>query len=1284
MNILDHPLFTEQQVYTVAELNAVINRLAGNDEILRMIAETLQQVITTTPGDVPTPAELQAAIDAMYASGSVIARNWVVDPPDRTLQEISNLYEIEPFASLIEGVKLQPTLWLPLLRLFGMLRGMIYLVEDGPDYDVAPTYIKDGSFFFTACTNDAGDHLLIDGTGTPLNVSGLVYRPLPIGVTAITLIEFMLRRLELKRLRDLYRISAFEAGIDNKYDSAAPHDFIANVYKSDPTTDTKRFPCGFTSAGELLFLRSQAGKYRGDNLNIFREGQPNGGVEERVMMAESTIQTPAGLFRLPKCVLRWDHLITDGDRTSDFNLGDPVFFIGLKVTLSLVKRTDYSNGTATPDMVSDLGCGPGVIPIERNAVVGEIPNHPTHLTGTKAQRYPLLTAEGHEQGRLIGFMQQDGLTKFGQYAQIHLDVVAVPLHGRPFFDAATIVPAGQIDEIGKMGEFGTDTDVAPWRAFGIGPRRALDVVAAGLPGFTLDVDQGIFTEMTRTADEATQVCILPIGLHLAKNGNLFGLDNLNGCQTRFRDAWAIREITSAQISLSTIIFADENGDPEAFPDDFLGAELTIWKADGSTIKTTIVERVGDRLARLPATIVAQVTSGDIATIDRRKPSSSLDDTYNREVGVASFVDLRLRVRRLVDSVVTPSADGILSPSPSPALPWTALSHSRPDSLVRAAMEPYAGNVAGIACKLRWQYAQKFIAMASQRQDLIDLAAGTSTDLGNFLVRYVANYEANKNHEWIVGESGIIHYPAKEPVTKISLRRYSPPVLPGQDDGITIETVKDWGPVPVLTKYLRAADNIRYPMRFVKPMVFASERSFQIPGHTKLAGSFRLQPEDTWIVDNTVTFQLFQTQNKNGVISQVQIGSFDIDWTRATSFSNATGVFRIDGDAQYNPATGYVVINYNQIVDFTVDEPGSLAVNVVYHDLSEVHPIYKLDIGSLGLEVAHLFEAKGFSVSSGTVAEMPDTIRLEGISLSDGSLYLRFNREDTFKVIAARGAFRTKWVLRGLSWITIGEVTNNEQGQPIEVAYTADSMREVMTVSTLLEKDSRCKQVYLPCNTKYGWVDLGQTNIHTESLPQNDSPKFGFFEKDSVKGTDTALTIPGPVNFAFKPSDIDYRFLEPYTGPTGLEGIKSVAIVRNAVTGEVRPLVGVYRQANGGGEPTALFDEIGLADLTQDTVFITDSELTSDWILDFAGVLVAVNDDPAAAVPVGRSKLMLVGYWYGGHTVTARVGTFTRFRSDTVQFSSPVKNAAYWRIGDVPMSFLYRGNTLLWASRKRPL
>lgn len=1283
---LDHPLFTDQQVYSINDLNEVVERLAQNDEVLRSLMEALQQILPTTPGIPQSPAQLQAAIDALYAAGSVIARNWIVNPPDRSLQEIDNLFKIEPFASLIAGTKLKASQWLPLLRLFGMLKGMIYLVNDGPNYDAEPTYIKDGSFFFTAATDpqDATKHLLVDASGTPLNNAGNVYREIPIGVYPITLIEYLLRRLEFVRLRQLYRIGAFEAGIDAKYNSAASYDFIANAFRADTGINTRRFPCGFTSCGELLFLRSQAGKYRGNNLNIFRSDVAGGGVEERVIMAESTVQTPVGLFHLPKCVIRWDHLIDDAMRLADPNDGDPVFFIGLTVHATVVKRTDYSNGTATPDVVSTVGVGQGIAFLEHDAVVSSIPNDPLTLTGTPAAKFPILTAEGHEQGRIIGYMQQDGLNKFGQYLQIQIEVALLPTHGRPFFDAATVVLAGQKDELGKMGELGTTIDIAPWRAFGIGPRHALRVVAPYFAGMTLDADQGILVGEIRSPNEATVISVLPIGLYLAKNDKPFGLDNLNGCQTRFADAWAIRTISSAQTSLNTIIFADAMGEPEAFPDDFIGAELTIWHIDGTQTKTTIIERVGDRLARIPANIIPLVVPGDIATIDRRKPSSSYDGTYNREVGTSSFVDLRLHVCRMVDSVVTSSSEGILSPSPSPAQPWTALVHSRPDSLVQAAMAPYTRRVSGIASKLRWHYAQKFIGLASQRLDMVDLSTGTQADMSNFLARYIANYDANSSKEWIVGEDAIIHWPAKNPTTKISLRRYSPPVLPGEEDGITIEEVKDWGPVPVLTKFLRSSEHQRYPLRFVTPLVFASERSFQIPGHTNLAGSFRLQPEDTWIVDDLVTFVLSQVQNKNGVKQKIRLGTFDLNWTQASAFSNATGVFRIDGDANYNPSTGYVNINYNQILDFTVDEPGILEPTFVYHDLSEVHPIYKIDIGLYGLDISHLFEVKGYSITGGVIAEMPESIRLEGISLASGSLYLRLNREDTFKVIAAKGVFKTKWVLRGISWITIGAITNDSNGIPSVVEYTASQVKETMTVSTLLANDSRCKQVYIPCDTKYGWVDIGQTNIHTEVLPQNENPKFGFFELQNVKGTDTALTIPGPVSYAFQPADVDYRFLEPFTTASGMEQIRSVAIARNYKTNELRTFVGAYRQANGSGETSALIDEITLSTLMhQDTVFVADTEMTMDWILDFAGVMVAVDDDPLTSSPSGKSKLMLAGYWYGGHSVSSRVGMFTRFRDDAAQFNSLNKEAGFWRIGDVPMSFLYRGNNLLWSSRKRP-
>ncbi len=1282
---LDRPLFSTSSVYSLIQLNEVITRYAQNDEQMKAVAESLEQILTTvSTDDILSPADLQAAVDAIYDAGSPIARAYIVSPPSRSLQEIANLMVIQPFSDLIEGTKLNPTAWMPLLRVFSMLKGMIYLVENGPSYDADPVYVKDGSFFFTSITDgkDPEGHLLCDATGTVLEVGGPIYRVLPDGTDAITLIEFMLRRLEFQRLRQLYRLSDFEASIDAKYDSSSGYDFIEKVFTTgDGPEFNRRFPCGYTQAGELLFLRSQAGKYRGADLNFFRPGfSAQSGVEDRIIVGESTIQTPMGLIRIPQSILRWDHLLTDDDRQSNDD-GDPVVFVGIRVLLTVQNREGYQNGVADPAVIANVGTGDGMVLMKKNAFGLPIPNFPETLTGTQAEKFEAVAAEGLEHGTVIGFIQQDGVNIFGQYAQMQLDVAIAPMHGRPFFDQAVNYTSGQTDEIGKLGELGTDIDVAPWRAFGTGPRHVLSVIADEFPDFAVDVDQGVLVREYKETFHAQWEVIIPVGLSLMKNRKPFSLDNLNGCTTRFTDAWAIRQVTSVQSSLNTVIFDDGYGQPEVFPEDFIGAEVTFWHADGTSSVTTIVERVGDRLARIPADVLAKIVAGDVTTIDRRKPSSSVDGAYEREVGVTNFVDLRLLVRRMVDTQVVPNSEGLLSPSPSPAIPWTALVRSKPSSLVLDAMAPFADNVAAIASKLRWHYAQKFIALASQRQDMVDVT-GTTAELQSYLLRWVQNYEANKNHEWIVGESSIIHWPAKNPITKINLRRYSPPILPGTDDGLTIENIDGWGPVPVLTKYLRSGDNQRYPLRFVKPLVFASERSFSIPGHTKLAGSFRLQPEDTWIVDDVMTFVLYQTQNKNGLIQEVILGTFDLNWREASNFSNATGVFRIDDDATYNPTTGFISINYNQIIDFTVEEPGRLLATVVYHDLSQVHPIYSFNLSQFGLSVSHLADAKLFSVIEGKVEEKTDVIRLEGISISNGTVYLRFNRDDVFKAIAVRGIFKTKWVLRNIAWITITNVSTDANNIPIAVEYDAQNVRNAMTLSTLLEADKRCRQVYIPCATKYGWIDIGQTNIHTEALPQNDSPRFGFFELDDIKGIDTALLVDGPVYNAFKPADVDYRFLEAYVSPDLLEDIRSVAIVRHIVTGERRVFVDIYREANGGGGITAYHNPIDLPTLMdQDVLFFNDTLLDDQWVLDFAGVMVTAPDGGVGEF--GGSKLMLAGYWYAGHTLEERAPSFVRFRPDTAQFNSPTKDDAFWRIGDVPMSFLYRGNTLLWADHKRP-
>ena len=208
---LDHPLFTTGSVYSLIELNDTVLRLAQNDDQMKAIAESLEQILTTvsTP-EILSPTDLALALDAIYDAGSPLARAYIVSPPNRSIQEMVNLEQVQPFIDLIAGAKLNPSAWLPLLRVFAMLKGMVYLVHNGPSYDAAPVYVQDGSFFFTSIVdgNSPEGHLLCDVTGKVLEVGGPIYRVLPPGTDAITLVEFMMRRLECQRLRQLYRISA--------------------------------------------------------------------------------------------------------------------------------------------------------------------------------------------------------------------------------------------------------------------------------------------------------------------------------------------------------------------------------------------------------------------------------------------------------------------------------------------------------------------------------------------------------------------------------------------------------------------------------------------------------------------------------------------------------------------------------------------------------------------------------------------------------------------------------------------------------------------------------------------------------------------------------------------------------------------------------------------------------------------------------------------------------------------------------------------------------------------
>lgn len=1304
---IENYLFQSGDVYSLTQLNDAVARMAANDQRLLDVVAALQEYMSTTPFPTPgwakSPAQLEAWVDMLLDVGNTAERLYPVVSPEqpRYLGELYHLFEIEPFKSLKEGAEADVQSWMPILRVFSMIKGMIYLVEDGPNYEADPVFIKDGSFFVTGILDPADDtqHLICTGDGTVVKLSGeAVYRPIPTGTSPITLIEFFLRRLEVSKLRTLYRLSAFEAGIDANYANDAPYNIVdrAFTHGSSPEIQSRRLPCGFTKAGELLYLRTEAGKYRGASLTPFIPGLTStSGVEDRVVMAESLLMTPMGIVRIPKCVIRWGHLLSDGDRQRNPDFGDPVAFIGLKLTMELVQRdVDLSLGVAMPAQVVDSGFDGGIELLEKNATA-PLENFPTPQTGTQKENLAIIGKWGHEHGMLVGIVQNDVTNaggKFAQYVQIKAEVVLHAMFGKQIVDALASMPLSTPDELTAINHSANEIDPPPNRLLGLTPRRMLDILQAtspqAFPGLSLDIEQGVLVRVDKTpATNAKWEVVVPLFLHLMKNPDAFGVGNLNGCTTRFTDGWAIRSISSVQVGLGTVALDDGAGNPEGFPEDFLGAAMTIYKEDGSKIQTTLVGRVGDKLGQLPQGVVNQIVAGDVATFDRRKPSASLDGAYLREASVTNLVDLRPMSIRMVDPVVTPSSAGLTSPSPSPAVPWTSLERVKSQSLIEAAVAVYSDTHRVVESKLRWSYPQRALSKASERRDLVQLVGLPGADLKNFLIRWASEYDTNSPHDWIAGEGVIIHWPEKNPITKVGLTRYLPPAVPGQEDGITIETVEGYGSVPVFTRHIRSGEHYRYPLRFIQGLTFVSEKSFSIPGHTKLAGSFNLTPLSTWIVDSTVSIKLYQTKNVKGSKQQVFLGSVDIDWRRATSFSNATGVFRIDGDARYEPTSQFVLINYNQTIDFTSDEPGTLQVSFTYHDLSEVHPVFNFEYGSIGLRLGHLFDAQPLALTKGEFTNIPNLLmRLEGISLNDGRAYLRFNRDDSFAVIAAHGFIKTRWVLTGIPVITITSVTRDPaSGQITDLTYTATTVKRDMTVSTLLTAEKRNNQIYQPCKLKYGWADLVQSNVNTEGLPYNAQARFGFYEVVSALDSTNALAIASALA-SFRPSDLDYRFLAPFSGSTsGMTPIQSTVILRNLKTGAIKAVVGVYRKAIIGASPSALEDELTLDTVMQQPIaYIKDSELGSEWVPDFIGMLVAIRDETTALSPGGDSKLAMVGYWYNGHTPQERGLVTKRVAVDVLAFDVGLItfDAAFWRIGDVP-GYLYRDNTILESDRTRP-
>jgi len=1420
-------LFQSSDPYSLQKLNEAVQGLANNDSNLLSVVNDLETYLQTTPfpesGIPRSPDQMKTWIDMVYDAASTQERIYSVVSPEvpRYLGEMFHLFDIEPFKSLKEGNGIVNE-WAPVLRVFSMLKGMIYLVEDGPDYNSDPVFIKDGQYFVTSITNEIGHHLLCSEDGTVLIVDKKpVYKELT--SEFITLIEFFLKRLESQKLRTLYRISCFEAGFDSTYSNVSFYDFVNAAFTDNDGYQTRRLPCGFTQKGELLFLRTEAGKYRGSSLSPFVPGlTPTSGVEDRIVIDESLLMTPMGVIRIPKCIVKWGDLITN--RESDPDLGDPVVFVGLKIKLSLQKRdSNCTLGTAVPAIVSGSGFNGGIELLEKSDVL-EIENYPhnspkrTHgilgeyfnnkdLTDKVLERIddqisfdwrltspdPLIDIEtfsvrwtgkinpktterytfhtvcddgvrlwvdnillidhwadtpaeyvgsidlvagkqydikmefyenggyaqanlfwstptiakeiigkeyltyhtakdnlftvgkwGHENGLLIGYIQKTISDSLPQYTQIQVEVTAKEFFGKTLLSNLLSENSVTNDEVSYLNKNAQAIDPPPNRLVGITPRKILKTIAPQYSDLELDLDQNILVKLTKTSNLSEWEVVVPLFLHLLKNERPFEIANLNGCTTRFNDGWAIRTISSVQPSLGTITFDDGNGVPEGFPEDFIGSSMSVYTAEG-IINTTIVDRIGDKLARLPSGVVEKIAEGDVVTFDRRKPSASLDGAYLREASKTNLVDIRPISYRMVDTVVSSSDVGILSPSPTPVEPWYSLQRVKNSDLIKKSVEDYSSTQKVIESKLRWNYPQKAFFKASERRDLVQVGEMNSSELKTFLLRWVAEYDKNSPHDWIAGEGVIIHWPEKSAVTKVGLSRYLPPAVPGQEDGITIETVEGYGSVPVFTRSLRSGEHYRYPLRFIEQLAFASEKSFQIPGHTKLAGSFNLSPKSTWITDPIITVQLYQTQNVKGSKQKVLLGSVDFDWQRPTSFTNAKGVFRIDGDARYEPTSQFLSINYNQIIDFTNDEPGTLVVSFSYHDLSEIHPVFKFEYGQLGINPSHLFDAQPLALKNGQFVNIPDTtMKLEGITLNNGWAHLRFDRNDSFTILSNRGYIKTRWVLTGIPVISIDSVSRDSvSGQITDLSYTSTIVKKDMTVSTLLKEEKRNKQNYFPCNLKYGWTDLSQSNIQTEEIPFDQSPRFGFYEVISSLSEDKALTVKSAI-MAFKASDVDYRFLTPFTSSAGMTEIKSVAVLVNMKTLETKAFVGVYRDAVLGTIPTVIDDEITLSNFTdQKTVYIRDSEITADWTLSFAGVLVAIRDENMATTPGGDSKLSLVGYWYDGHTLVERGSLFNRISSDVIGFDTGLvfKNIDFYRVGDVP-GYLYRDNTLLQSNRSR--
>lgn len=1288
---LSQDLFALTDPYTLEQLNQVIRDYAANDQRLADIVTQLLAFYTQTtqpPGQVQTPAQIQAQITSMYDLGNTAARVYPLAPTDplRYYQEIKNVLTKPPFADLLAGVPLDPAGHVLLLKIFTVLKGLLYFVHDGPNYNGHPTFAQDGSFFYTTLarvTNGITEYLLVDVHGVPATLNSVpIYQALPLGPRFISLLDYRLKQIELNHLRTLYRISAFEAGIDVTYQSSYPYRLVHEAF-----VPAKRLPCGFAQAGPLLFVRSDIAQLaQSSNLAplIPTSGFPNAGVDERLVLDDSLVLTPMGMIRIPKSILSYSSLISPNWRTS--HNGDPVFIVSLKVVLE-IKEQDVAQllPTAMPRAVTGNGFASTIIPL----VNGDAPafTNDSAQTGTQRDHLDIVGHAGHEQGRLIPYTQNS----LAQFCQIQVSLVVDHIDAG---DLATRLEAftGFRDEVSLLGPSGTDLDPSPLRTLGMTPRRACETIAANYTGYTYDPDQIVLTQVTTTGAtgslDKTWSAIIPLFAHLAKNSNPASTQNPNGCVNTLEQAWAVHRISSVQASLETIALDDGAGNAVVIPEDYVGADVTFYSV--TPVKSTFTRRVGDKLAAVPGDLVTTLQTGDLVVIDQRVPEASLDGVYRNEAAKQSIIDLRTHVIRLIEPVV--ESAGMFSPSPSPTGEQYALVRNKPVELVQTLLNVYNDLEASVESKLRWNLQKGFLQKVADRKVRIDLAKATPEQIETFLLDYVRHYDLQTDHAHVTGEGIAVHWPTKSAVTTISLRQYPRNRILNQEDQLTIEDTPGWGPVPVLTKYLLGSGAIRHPIRFDSTLPFLPDKNLVVPGHTKMAGTFFLRPADTQVTDPLIHVTLYQTQVVNGAVKQVFLGSFDFDWTKADSITNAVGVIKIDGDTSYNPVTQRINVNYTETLNFSTTEPGQITFAYTYHDLTQIHPLWQVDPAAYGLSLSHLADAQALAVTKGVATKAFDTLRLDGLSFVNGVCTVRFNIDDAFKVLAlgSTGAIQTKWVVKGLPWLTITDVTYNAVGEPVSVAYTANWVDQNQTVTTVIAQDTRCRQVYQPCAVKYGWTDPGQSNVNSDASPFQANPRFGFYQLQNFLSAGGLLSAGAKATFFLLDQGVlDYRFTQPFSWAlpmSDLTPISSAAVLYNRVTGARMAVPGVFRAAVDNGVTVSLSEELDLPTVNdQQILYVRLGSLSSDWVLDFAGMLVTVTD--AAGLTVGgSSKLALVGYWYGGHTLTDRAAMSVSFGVDSLSFQTQVltKVPDFYRVGDLPGRYLLRDNGLLVTERKRPV